>query len=247
MFKATLGDSKFLKGAIDTISNIVDEGSLCIKSDGVSLMEMDAAHVALVDLMIGKESFDEFEVSEDIRLGLDLQRLDTILKRAGPGDVIVLDLDEDKNQLRVRVKDKSTRSFGLPLLDLSDEEFKMPVLDTESEVEILPDILKTAIKDAEVVGDAVKFRTDADNFYVEASGDLGSVKVRVAKEEMVDFKSGGEVTSGFSLDYLSDMIRASELTDTVKISLGTDLPVVLEFKGDGFHLNFLVAPRVEGE
>ncbi|MFQ5975462.1 MAG: proliferating cell nuclear antigen (pcna) [Candidatus Hydrothermarchaeales archaeon] len=247
MFKVTMSDSKLLKSSVDAISNLIDEAGISVDEEGLKLRAMDPAHVALVDFQLSKEAFDNFEVTEPVVLGVDLERLNTILKRAGPGEMIIMDLDEDKNMLRIKIKNTSTRTFSLPLIDVADEELKVPSLDFPSSVEVLPSVLKEAIKDAEIVSDHVTLKTDENSLHISAKGDLGNVGVKILKDDAIEFLSGGEVGSMFSLEYLSDMMKASDLADTVKINLGNDIPVRLDFKAENVHLLFLLAPRIESE
>ncbi len=247
MFKATMSDAKLLKSSIEAISNLIDEAGITVDNEGLKLRAMDPAHVALVDFQLSKEAFDNFEVTETVVLGVDLERLNTILKRAGPSDMVTLSLDEDKNMLRIKIKNTSTRTFSLPLIDVSDEELKVPSLDFPSSVEVHPNILKEAIKDAEIVSDHVTLKTDENNLYISAKGDLGNVSVKVLKDDAIEFLSSGEVSSMFSLEYLVDMMKASGLADTVTINLGNDIPVRVDFKAENVHLAFLLAPRIESE
>ena len=41
--------------------------------------------------------------------------------------------------------------------------------------------------------------------------------------------------------------KAGDLADTVKINLGNDIPVKLDFKAENVNLTFLLAPRIESE
>ena len=43
------------------------------------------------------------------------------------------------------------------------------------------------------------------------------------------------------------MIKGSKISDKVKLNLGTDYPMKLEFKGDNIALNMVLAPRVSEE
>jgi DNA polymerase III sliding clamp (beta) subunit (PCNA family) len=51
----------------------------------------------------------------------------------------------------------------------------------------------------------------------------------------------------FSLEYLKDMIKASDIAPTVKISLGDNIPVRMDFLAEDIRLSFLLAPRIESE
>ena len=247
MFKADLKDPKLLKHSIDAISNMVDEVGINVTENGMTLRAMDPAHVALVDFELKKDAFDKYEVSETLVLGIDLDRLNTILKRAGADDKIRLELDSEKNTLKIRLKNASTRTFNLPLIEVSEEELKVPDLDFPCVVEINSKIISEGIKDAEIVSDHVILKIDEENLYIIARGDLGNVEVKAAKDEAISFEVRQDTKSMFSLEYLKDMIKASDIADTVKISLGDNIPVKMDFLSSEIKLSFLLAPRIESE
>lgn len=247
MFEASLADPKLLKYSIDAISNMIDEAGFSVSSDGLRLRAMDPAHVALVDFELKKEAFDKFEIKEPLVLGLDLDRLNTILKRAGADDKISLAFDKENNALRIKFKNSSTRTFNLPLIDVPEEELKVPNLDFSSVIEISPNIIGEGIKDAEIISDHVTLKTNEQFLYISARGDLGNVEVKVAKEEAIQFEVKKECKSMFSIEYLKDMIKASEIANSVKISLGDNIPVKMDFLAPSARLSFLLAPRVESE
>ncbi len=247
MFKASLGDAKLLKHSIDAIANMIDEAGLSAGKDGLRLRAMDPAHVALVDYELKKEAFEEFEISEPVVLGLDMERLNTILKRSSPEDRVSLELDEENNQLRIKLRGTAMRTFNLPLIDVSEEELKVPSLDFLAVVEVDPKLVSEGIKDAEVVSDHVTLKVDAKDLYILAKGDLGSAEVKIEKEQATTFEVKKECRSMFSIEYLKDMIRASEIATSVKISLGSNVPVKMDFLAGAARLSFLLAPRIESE
>jgi proliferating cell nuclear antigen len=247
MFNAVLADPKLLKSSIDAISNMIDEAGVNVSEAGLRLRAMDPAHVALVDFELGKEAFDKFEVSETLVLGLDLDRLNTILRRAGGGDRISLALDEEANSLRIKFENTSTRTFNLPLIEVSEEELKVPNLNFPCVVELSPSIISEAIKDAEIISDHVTLRVDKEYLYVTAKGDLGNVEVKVAKEEAVQFEAQQEAKSMFSIEYLKDMVKASDVASSVRLSLGDNIPVKMDFLAPNVRLSFLLAPRIESD
>jgi proliferating cell nuclear antigen len=247
MFEASLADPKLLKYSIDAISNMIDEAGVSVSSDGFRLRAMDPAHVALVDFELKKEAFDKFEVKEPLVLGLDLGRFNTILKRAGATDKISLAFDEENNALRIKFKNSSTRTFNLPLIDVPEEELKVPNLDFPSVIEISPNIIGEGIKDAEIISDHVTLKVNEQFLYISAKGDLGNVEVKIAKDEAIQFEAKKECKSMFSIEYLKDMVKASEIANSVKISLGDNIPVKMDFLAPSARLSFLLAPRIESE
>ncbi len=247
MFKAELTDAKLLKSSIDAISNMIDEAGVTVNKEGIRLKAMDPAHVALVDFELKNDVFDEFNVDDPVVLGLDLDRLDTILKRAGTSDRIVLELDEEDNVLNIKFKNSSTRRFSLPLIEVVGEEINVPSFDFPARVEISPSLVSEGIKDAEIVSDHVIFKIDENDLYIIAKGDLGNVEVRIARDEAIALEVKNTCQSMYSIEYLKDMIKASDIANSIKIHLGENIPVKMDFLGPSARLSFLLAPRVESE
>ncbi len=247
MFKAKLTDAKLLKCSIDAISNMIDEAGVTVNKDGIRLKAMDPAHVALVDLELKNDVFDEFIVDGPVVLGIDLDRLNTILKRAGTSDKISLELDEENNVLDIKFKNSSTRKFSLPLIEVSGEEINVPSFDFPARVEISPSLVSEGIKDAEIVSDHVTFKIDENDLYIIAKGDLGNVEVKISKDEAITHEVDGTCESMYSIEYLKDMIKASDIANSIKINLGENIPVRMDFLAPSAKLSFLLAPRVESE
>jgi proliferating cell nuclear antigen len=244
--RLVISDTKALKSIVDSISSLIDEAKLVISPESISMRAMDPAHVVLVDLNMSKVAFEEYRMESNLELGIDFDRLNTILKRAGSSDKIELSLSEDSSALIITIRNSAMRRFDLPLIDVSEEELRIPQLDFLAEVEVDPKILSEGIKDAEIVSDHVILRCDSENLYISASGDLGNVEVKVSKERALNFEVSEPCKSIFSIEYLKDMLKAVDAASTIRLHLGTDIPMRLDFLAEGVKLDFLLAPRIEG-
>ena len=70
----------------------------------------------------------------------------------------------------------------------------------------------------------------------------------IVKDQLVSIKPG-DARSLFSLDYLSDMIKAAGKANEVTIELGRDFPTKINFRianGSG-DVSYLLAPRIESD
>ncbi len=96
------------------------------------------------------------------------------------------------------------------------------------------------------MSDHIALRTDDDVFVMETSGDSDSMKFEMGPDDLVDLESDEDCRSLFSLDYLDDMSKAVGRAPEVRLRLGTDLPVMMDFGlVDGIHVEYLLAPRIE--
>ncbi|MFQ6050667.1 MAG: proliferating cell nuclear antigen (pcna) [Candidatus Hydrothermarchaeota archaeon] len=247
MFRIDINDIKTFRLVIDAISQIIDEGAFHITEEGIKVRAMDPPHVAMIMLDLHKEAFDKYEIDEERVIGLDLERLKTILRRAQPEDLLKIESDEKKNLFTLTFEGASRRSFTLPLLDMPESEFKVPNLEFDAFVEIRSEVLKNAINDARIVGDLLVFEVDSEKLSMRSWGDLGELDIELDRESegLIDLDVKKNAKSMFNVDYLQNMMVPVPTTDTVKLSLGTDLPLELRFDIPNGNITYLLAPRVE--
>lgn len=243
MFKSS-AKAEVLKQIVDVISTLVDEAKFNVDADGISLKAVDPAHVAMVEMSLGKQAFEEF-AGEDTELGIDLEKLREILKLAHSGDLVKMEHNEDKNQLIVKIGDVTRRMSLVDTAGMSDP--KVPNIDLPTTIKLKAEELNYGIRASESVSDHIALVADDDYFEMSSEGDSDSVDFRLPKEKLITLESKGKVRSLFPLDYFSNMAKAISGGSEVKINLGNNYPVKLEFEiaGGSGHVKYLLAPRVE--
>ncbi len=250
MFKAELEDVSLLQDSLKTISDLISEGLFQLTEDGIELVAADPAMVALVDFRIEEDVFENYELEEETKVGLNLENFYSIIRRANSNDTIVLELREDDSKFYITMENSSTRNFSLPILNLSEDDIPdTQNLDFSVTADLETSVLESAIKDALVVGDSVVIESDGDSINISSEGDQSNVDFEIAGDaEGVLELEGGDARSMFSLDYLNNMVGAKSLSDTVTVKLGEDFPMRLEFEvPDKARLSFVLAPRIEEE
>jgi proliferating cell nuclear antigen len=248
MFKAEIDDVGLLKDSMKTISDLISEGLFQLTEDGLKLVAADPALVGLVDFKIEKDVFETYELDEETKVGLNIENLYSILRRANSDDKITFEVDDSK--FHIKMENSSTRNFSLPILNLSEDDIpETDQLGFDFEAELEASVLEGAVKDSMVVSDAVTVSANDTELNIRAEGDQSNADFTItADSEGVIMMNGEPVESMFSLDYLSKMIGAKKLSDNVTIKLGDDFPMRLEFiRPDEVNLSFVLAPRIEEE
>ena len=97
-----------LKEVVNVVSTLVDEAKFTVNADGLTVRAVDPAHIAMVDLTLGKEAFEEFK-AEDAEIGLDIDKLSQFLKLAKSDEMVDLKHDEDKRRLNIIIGDITRR------------------------------------------------------------------------------------------------------------------------------------------
>ncbi len=248
MFKAELEEVGLVKDSMKTISDLISEGLFQLTEDGIQLIAADPAMVALVDFTLEEEVFENYELDEEDKVGLNLENFYSILRRANADDTITFELDEDESKFHITMEGASTRNFSLPILNLSEDDIpSTDQLDFTVTAELGASVLEGAVKDAMVVSDSVTVSADSDSVRIVSEGDQSNVDFEIESDaEGVISLEGTEASSMFSLDYLSKMIKGKSLSDNVTMKLGDDFPMRLEFVvPDEADLSFVLAPRIE--
>ena len=131
--RLTLSEPKYLKESIAIISELVNEAKLRISRDGIELVAMDPANVAMVIFKLLPTAFTEYDIEKPADIAINLTNFRQILRRANPSDMLSLELDS--NKLKIQLRSASTRTFSLPLIDTEDKEQKVPELSFPVSVE----------------------------------------------------------------------------------------------------------------
>jgi len=248
VFKAELEEVGLIQDSMKTVSDLISEGLFQLTEDGVKLIAADPAMVALVDFKIEKDVFEDYELDEESKVGLNLENFYSILRRANSDDTITFEVKEDESKFYIKMENSSTRNFSLPILNLSEDDIpSTDQLDFSVTAELETSVLENAIKDAMVVGDSVTVSADSSQIKIASEGDQSNVDFTISGDSPgVMELSGEEAKSMFSLDYLNSMTGAKKLSSNVELKLGEDFPMRLNFTvPEQARLSFVLAPRIE--
>jgi len=245
MFNAKV-KSDVLKGIIDVTSPLVNEVKFNITPKGISLRAVDPAHVAMVDLEVNSKAFDEFKAT-DMELGVDMDKLGSIMRLSSSGDMVSLDYDEESNRLIVKIGNLIRKMGLIDTAGMPDP--KMPNLNLPGKVVLKASELNQGVRASEAVSDHLALTVDKNNFELFAEGDTDTVNLKLPKDLLVELNTSTKCKSLFSIDYFSNMIKPVRGEDPITIMIGNDNPIRVEFdiadkKG---HVTYLLAPRIESE
>lgn len=227
---------------IGIISELVLEVRLKIDKEGLRIMAIDPANVAMISFKLPASAFSELEVKNPEVLGVSLESLKAVLRRLKSGSVLLITRQE--NELKLEIQDKIKREFNLALIEIESEEKEIPNLEFASKIEMASTDFSEAIEDSSVVADSCSFISEPDKFIIQAKGSLNSFKSEFSDEVNIQAETAN---SKYSLEYLQKMAKATKLVDKLVINFSTDYPLKLDFNTPFLELSFILAPRVESE
>lgn len=241
MFSAIISDTKAWRNSIEAIAALIDEGALRINKEGMKLRAMDPSQIALVDFELPASGFEEFNVEEEVSIGLDFSELSKITKRSRADDKIKLSLNE---RLEMVFEGASRRKFSLGIIESSASPPREPSVEFTSEVKIGADALKESLKDAELVSNHVTLKIN-DGFVIKAEGDTGSVDINFPEDNILSKNVKEKAKAVFALDQLDNLLKAADASSVIILKLRADSPLRVEYSiGEG-RVVYYLAPRIE--
>ncbi len=245
MFKAEI-KSETLKGIVYVISTLVDEVKFSIRPDSVTLKAIDPAHVAMSEITVSSRAFLSFSADES-EIGLDLDKVKSVLKLAGPGDMVFLEHDPDQGRLIFRIGNITRRMSLVDTASMSNP--KIPEINTSADVTLKVDRLKKGISASESISDHISLEASPDGFRLACEGDTDMADLYIPKSDLDGLKCESKVVSKYPLDYFSNIVKVIPAGTIVTIKLDNDYPMELLFKlAEGTaDVLYLLAPRIESE
>ena len=225
--KLTLAETKYLKDGLGVISEIVTEATIKVNTDGLEIVAMDPANVALVVYRLLSSSFVSYEIQEPTTITINLNNLKQVLRRVKGSDTLTMELEE--NKLKLTLQSTTKRIFFLPLIELEEKEQKVPDLSFSATVVTQSSQFIDAVDDVDVVGESVTFAVKDSTFIISSKGDLTKATVDIPADKTTKVVCEDEgLKAKYSIEYLKKMMQAAKLSDTVQIKFSRDYPLKLE-------------------
>ncbi len=246
--KAVFDGADVFKKSIKAIGKIVDEGVFVFDDEGMKLRSTDPSKIAMVDFLLPKQAFREYEVTETVKVGLNIDDILNALKRAKSTEEVHLSLSEDGSRFIVELIGKARRRFVLPVLDIAGAELPTPKLTFTASAKVMAEVIQNAFKDADAFASHVTLDMTSDAFTIKASGTKGEYVLELKKDvhdALLDLTVSEPARASYPLDYLQDMVGEVSKTAAVTLSIKTDAPLKLGYSiGDASFVYYL-APRIE--
>ncbi|MFH1785434.1 MAG: proliferating cell nuclear antigen (pcna) [Candidatus Micrarchaeota archaeon] len=244
--KLVVQDAPALKSAIDSIVCLVEEGQFEIKNDGLYLKAMDPSQISMVSFTMPKTAFIEYHLPEERKLGLDIGQLANILARGKRGEKAELSVEEGRLIIKF-FGEKHKRTFKIPLIETGDRIQKEPKIEFQNFAKVKSDAIKETLKDAKLISSHVRLQLTPEQFIVDVRGENGDVRAEFDKGsvEVSELNVATASRATFPLQYLEDMVKATNASSIVTVNLETDRPLKLEYDIEGAKVVYYLAPRIE--
>ena len=237
---------ELMRTIVETLGVVVEEARLDFGDDGLTVRVVDPSHVAMIKMEVDSAAFEAWNIDET-KLGLEMRKLKEILALAGAGDMVELAYNDESGQATINIGRIDLNLRPLDNTTLSPPN--VPTIELPCGVTIAGSDLALALRAARQVGDLVNFSLTDSGFSVNVSGSTDSVDVTFTKDELVAIDCSEAARSQYSLTYLTPMAKIFQGIEHVSLRFGENFPLKLTFDfADGAgHVEYFLAPRVEGD
>ncbi|KAI1334763.1 proliferating cell nuclear antigen [Xylariaceae sp. FL0016] len=255
MLEARLDQSQVLKKVVDAIKDLVQDCNFDCNDSGIALQAMDNSHVALVSMMLKAEAFSPYRCDRNIALGVNLVSLTKVLRAAQNEDVLTIKAEDAPDSLNIQfesTQDDRISEYDLKLMDIDQEHLGIPETEYAATISMPSAEFKRICTDLMAMSESVTIDASKDGIKFSCSGDIGNGSVQLRQRSNIDdtkkdisIELAEPVSLTFSLKYLSNFCKAQGLSETVKICLSNEVPLLVEYGLTGTsYLRFYLAPKI---
>jgi proliferating cell nuclear antigen len=250
--KVVLAEPRLLKESIGVISDLVSDVQIKFDSNKLEIIAMDPANVAMIVFRLLSSSFVEYSVEGEETIAVNLDNFKQVLGRSKANDSIILELDNEKNRLKINLEGDGKRSFNLGLIDIREREQKIPELNFPVNIEMNSVIFNEVVEDMAIIADSIILTALKGELVIESSSHVSEARVNIknSEENQIGFGGGDEdqIKSKYSVEYLKKIIKGSKLADRVSLKFGSDYPLEINYSlTDKLQLKTILAPRVSND
>ena len=249
MFKFVVDDAKRYKSAIDPIVNLIDEGILEVREEGLFLRAMDPSQIAMVSFQMPKSAFSSYEApTPSAKIGLNFDALSKMLSRTRGAEKLELSQEANKLQLKFSGEGRK-RSFKVPILDMPAGVAKEPTIVHDAAIKVSSTHFKETLRDAVLVSSHISLEATETAFIIEVHGDSSDFREENEKgsPEIIEMAVTKPCRSTFPLQYLEDIVKACPDNAPLSIYLKTNAPMKVEYEIESAKVAYYLAPRIDND
>ncbi|MCE4606717.1 MAG: proliferating cell nuclear antigen (pcna) [Desulfurococcales archaeon] len=245
MAKLQFMNARLWRFMIESIEKVIAEGVFVLDKNGLKLRAIDPSKIMMVDLYYPKEAFSTYNIEEEATLAVNFEDIIRIFRRALKNDTLELDFND--SHIYISLQGKGIRNFKLPQIQLPYEKLPEPKVGFTVHAKMMSSIFSDIIRDIELTGSSVTFTAKQDKLYLSSLGDIEEAEVELSteKQNLIELDVESEDSTSYSVIYLSNMVKAAKVAESVTIHYSEDAPLKadLEYIGGG-RLTFYVSPLI---
>ena len=242
MYLKTIQASAF-KSIFEVLKDILNDVNIIFDKDGMKILTLDTARVALIDLTLSGENFESYECQYETSIGINMANIFKLLKIIGNNDTLEMSVDSG-DVLRIKVENtekSSSTTFDLKLLDINDDRIEMPNITIESITTLSSMDFQRLCRDMGNISNEVMIRRNDNQFVISCEGDFANQSTTIECIEKCEY----DISGVYSLKYLNVFTKATSMSSKMQLRLNSASNfLVLHYNVANLgYMEFYLAPK----
>jgi len=240
-----------VRSVFEVLKDILNDVNIYFDESGMRILTLDTARVALVDVHLLADNFEEYTCASPITAGINVTNIHKLLKIINTSDIMMVEVKStDYMDILIESSQKNTKtSFQLKLLDIDDNQIEVPDIDM-SVITTLPSVdFQRICRDMGNISTELTIARTQMNLTVSCAGDFANqettIKCTGDEKVCVDY----EIRGVYSLKYLNLFTKATSMCSILQIMQErANRFLVLKYNVANLgELKFYLATKIEEE
>jgi proliferating cell nuclear antigen len=209
-----------IKSAFEVLKDILNDVNVYFTKSGMRILTLDTARVALVDMFLPSENFEEYECNSDIVAGVNVSNMFKLLKFISNNDTLTVEM-KNREYLDIHIENaakKTDTKFQLKLLDINEDQIEVPDIKMSAITMMASIDFQRICRDMNNLASDVEITRRDKKFIIECHGDFANQETVIECND--SFK--GLLSGKYSLKYLNLFTKATGMCSSVHIMQETD-------------------------
>tara|TARA_B100002051_G_C16624735_1_gene580157 strand:+ start:58 stop:849 length:792 start_codon:yes stop_codon:yes gene_type:complete len=223
---------------IEALKEILTEANFIFDESGVKLMAMDSTHSILIHMKLDANSFEFFHCPNKVVVGVNMLNFFKLIKTMTNSETLTLFIEkENENKLGILINNNEKNSqtvYKLNLLDIADENIKIPPAEFETELSLPAGDFQKIIRDMVNIGENIEIKSIGTQLILNCSGDFASQETILGETNNgLKFNQVSPcelpIQGLYSLKYLTLFTKCTNLCNQINLYIKNDYPLIIRY------------------
>ena len=237
LFIETVQSSE-IKCLVEALKDMLIHTNIEVTQQGLKIVQVGRERISMVNMILNASSFQNFYVESDMVLGLNLINLNSLLRSVGSHDTLTLFIHRnERNRLGIKLQDAGKNKVSRFMLDLIELDYVMhqiPNMTPQSVITMPSSDFQQTCRALGLITDEVDIRCAGNQIAFKGKGDYAEQITAFGETEdgiVFNEKANPQrpVQGVFNLKKLISFTKCTNLSNTIKIYMLNDSPLIVEY------------------
>ena len=213
-----------------------------ISPENIHIQSTDIAKISILDMIINKEYFTEYNVKETCIIDIDINIINKICKVFNKKYDIKFSIKDNYlyiESIRNTV-DETIKKYRINTNYINEYDFiNINKIEYNNLYSIDSKILNNIFTEIFIFSDDINLTINNKNMCFSANHELGDIQYYL---DNIKNENENEINSSFKLKYLVKF-KLVQLFEKINIKIDNDKPVLLNLEKDNIKINYMIAPN----